>query len=1411
MPIRTITTICKSSAVFRLLFISALTTGLWFTNPGLETVAVYAQQGDRKIVTVVTNFAFDAPIFLTNAKGQEMNAPVSLQTMTSSRKASSSYSNLTILGADGLWFADNQPIDGYLGFDETQLGAELSLNASTAKHILTDIDQYRGVDALVFVPGTKELFTILGTNQEIVKTTFERRIQDVAAVRTARPTPIHRTQATQQTDPDRFWDGSDSFRSRKIPTLNLAILHDRYVHFIPSTRLLENPAGSVHAIRAEIVSFAGKGHLITGYTENNHPFYAVAGDFRNRLGLKLLTSSADTSLPGVKDTAYLHTSSAETEEFVKLAMANLDDDLQPEVVLLTTVQLSNGIKMGRLRIFDVTSTLTLEVLNIWDIELSASLSKDIAGNQISNNQNMQTTPTALRLADIAPAQGRGGADGNIDVIIAGNVSDGAKYESTQRPFVQIWSNSRDGTWMLSSETVVDDTVKWVADDLVNQPFAINPYVTDVEVGHYNADNLADVILSDSENDGLILLKQQPQPCLTFITSITHGHQGEKSIQGTAGLNRNRVAYNDGYNGLLSDEVQNINAARRTPRTGQPELCPVAHIAVNGHWEAQTVDGAWQHVAGRGGWLVGSLVPSPACFRALPIPINPRPHLKPIPFWLSSLWLVMPSPPPPFNPSDCIPLFPDYASQIQFAVAGIGAGVEWWGRTDSSQASIQAADDLAGTIDAAVGIARTAMDSCTGQVMLDTFGFSRGTTVTSEALRRINTQPLQYNADVSLTVIDAIDPSWGPPYRGSSCSGTLFPNGDSIRPWAKSGYIVGDPPVMPAGSAKVSSIYSGDPGIVESFIAPIASQFTPLLADLAELAEEGIGLGLCPQPNQFNFERDLVGMPSGYDRRNRLTVVAGGSFASADTLSHLPARDNFFGQWEWIDTSSVFSQTTPASFTAQPGGYTSLSLNDAFSFANVTHMGRFFRNPRAPIPDLPGWLRNQPPNQPFPADDSDRLPPICPRATGSGPTEDTTNPGEAVSAANNVRDDEFVSDSEFNFSRGMVENATELIEIDNLLPDEKKEYRLDALFPLTSTVILDFIRNTATAGFPVFPNQSGGWTVVDPPASCASQGTGNCIRLGSFSTASRTEQFAARLLAPLIPPGVDLSDAATMTENISALSNEWRAATLEDNGDISADRVNLYQQVLSGGSRLDDAFVQFPAQEATLRQMLELGSRSHTRLVVRVFYAMPGNTGTLDVHLNGHNLDVTESVDFNGTGFRRELMFIAKRDGEPDFGVPDTLELSGRDVRLFAVSVRAETPQRNPVNGHYYDYLVFDGGTDWEAAQAIAQRWTYRGRKGHLATFSGADAAAAFHELWRMFRPDTYVWLGAKGTPTDKKAFDWIQNVPFNFHPWHPGTLFDPNIREERYLFAYPNSQFGHAPLSVTKQGRPFGFFIDYGP
>ena len=62
--------------------------------------------------------------------------------------------------------------------------------------------------------------------------------------------------------------------------------------------------------------------------------------------------------------------------------------------------------------------------------------------------------------------------------------------------------------------------------------------------------------------------------------------------------------------MLTARVAAINQARRTPDAGanppRPELCPTAHIAVNGHWEQATSNGALGHVVGRAGWILSAL-------------------------------------------------------------------------------------------------------------------------------------------------------------------------------------------------------------------------------------------------------------------------------------------------------------------------------------------------------------------------------------------------------------------------------------------------------------------------------------------------------------------------------------------------------------------------------------------------------------------------------------------------------------------------------------------------------------------------------------------------------------------------------------------------------------------------------------
>jgi hypothetical protein len=96
--------------------------------------------------------------------------------------------------------------------------------------------------------------------------------------------------------------------------------------------------------------------------------------------------------------------------------------------------------------------------------------------------------------------------------------------------------------------------------------------------------------------------------------------------------------------------------------------------------------------------------------------------------------------------------------LRFLVGGIGYGLELIGHNGASQGSRKAAGQVNARVRDAIEDADAGMDKCTGQILVDLIGHSRGTAVVTEALRRGFGKRATYNFEVSTTLLDAVDPS-----------------------------------------------------------------------------------------------------------------------------------------------------------------------------------------------------------------------------------------------------------------------------------------------------------------------------------------------------------------------------------------------------------------------------------------------------------------------------------------------------------------------------------------------------------------------------------------------------------------------------------------------------------------------------
>lgn len=1360
------------------------------------------------ILNGVDEFAFDPALLIEDVSYGSPPTSISLDGRVRNTRfgKSKGYDHITLLNKNNLFVGKNITRRGHIGINDFDLNSEfINQGNRTTKHIVAEVSLSNFPEALVMVKGSRYIQVLQGDKNSSFKKMakriyFEKPVVDLSKTNGA---GLHRSDANLKDV--------------------VSILHDNYFNVYNIQSALGKPVFSrdIFLLPEQRFNFEGKGIIITSHNTSRYLTFAVLSKLIGKLKLtsfvfnkaapQLGFTERSITIPVERFLTSPPNGDEEKEEPIAIKLvtpgANRSKKAPapPAIVLLSSVNKNTGNGMpseGRLRLFnlsynnfDVSTTRSITPLNearnssthLYQGKLSLTLVKQkvkdiykdyvvvkpnpaelkkmdeyIDNKRLCRNAEVNTTVRALSIADITsktsyfkhdgvdiPKSDRSGPDHNQDIVVAGNV---ALSKCGGRPFVQILNISQTLQMERVAEKVVINTYK-VSQNNEKETIKTSlkdTKVTDIAVSRFNSDSLPDVVLLDANSNNLILIRQQPRPCVTYITSIANGHQGWESITG----NVTKTEYPDLYNRRLSQEIDKVNVERRTSSTSRPELCSAAHIPINAHWEKETQPGAFRHIAGRLSWLASSMVEVPVCTLTRPS----GNIFSPIDYWLSYRWALLPYTPP-------CPLVwpaPTVASTAQIILAGMGAGLEYFGAEASGNASRSTANTLSRAINFAVEKSRKAMDECTGQVAVDSIGFSRGTTVVSEAMQNVDLRPLSFNAAASLVYLDSIDPSWGksdfPPK-----SLTTAPSGDAIRPWARSGFMVGDPKVRAAGNALISSVYSGRP--------------MDFLGDL-DLFNNAIGEGV--HEGTKNIARDIAGLPSGYHRLPSLENT-GGWYASSGTTDHTGVRDSLLylpkTTLEFLNDSALDKEdyedlviSRLLDPTLSPPNYIS---NQNTSFATATRIGDLLLNPRNENIDYIGWKRNIPDN----VDENSYLPKKCNPNNTLEPQEPNTVLSQKVT--------EFISDAFFNYAQGFVANATDLVKISKPLPKDSK-YKLETLYSgPNAEPIREMIINTADQQLPSGKDFDSSWGTTFP--------CNDCPTLSSNKDESRYPKFISRLKSKL-------SLDSDNTEQ------KWSENTLINEENIDNDAVNMYGILASGASRLDDAQLIFNEAVTKITQKLRYQSTNEEKLIVRVFYQKTAPTGSLTVNLTGPRLSMTKSQNNIPINRLTEFRFEANRSSQRASGEEkfDSITLKGNDIRISSVSVRNELPWAHPSNDVHYEMVHMIKGVDWEAARSMAQERLFNGKKGKLAEFPNNDVK----EVMSQLGVDQPVWLGARGKAGKRNSLRWetsqeIVNLSVE-------TNTESKIQEDSYLFySEADDQFYSSGMRATVDDLPIGFLISY--
>lgn len=133
------------------------------------------------------------------------------------------------------------------------------------------------------------------------------------------------------------------------------------------------------------------------------------------------------------------------------------------------------------------------------------------------------------------------------------------------------------------------------------------------------------------------------------------------------------------------------------------------------------------------------------------------------------------------------------------------------------------------------------------------------------------------------------------------------------------------------------------------------------------------------------------------------------------------------------------------------------------------------------------------------------------------------------------------------------------------------------------------------------------------------------------------------------------------------------------------------------------------------------------------------------------------------------------------------------VLLSSSAASAQTPVRNPANGHYYLLVVLPTPITWQDANNAARNTSFRGMPGYLATATSAQENNFLrnHVYKNSARPPHYsLWLGGFKLPSStkpKNGWRWVTGEPWNFTYWAYGEPTNGGDGEDKLIADGPRS------------------------
>jgi len=909
------------------------------------------------------------------------------------------------------------------------------------------------------------------------------------------------------------------------------------------------------------------------------------------------------------------------------------------------------------------------------------------------------------------------------------------------------------------------------------------------VDHLDSDGLLDVGIAFPDAAGVtqfVAVRRRPRPGATFITLLVHGQVGTLYSQALARgpfpqvpLDPDIQVNMDFTLGALLTRTSEADAARRpandtqSGEAGHEDLPPVDHVALSGHWEQDTVDGARQTAFGRvsAGVSMALSLPNPLCgpnpvalvapfpvqFRTTGLPV-PSPMvgvaLEPHQWWAQmafyALFPVICPVPPPSGPPHYLLDVPGLAARA--GAAGLAYALWQSAAPQSSAASRRVAREFAAAVSDQATKARQRMGGpCAGQVFVDMIGASRGTSVISQTLDELRREqpgsamrldaPLLSNAAVRMVLADAIDPRPRNPWF----------------PWIHSGHAVRDARIEAARDESWVSLTAGrsidltGSGVRQGI--DLALTVIPGWYGNGDNRCDDDGYS-CLFPNPVGYLRTDFGADTDFLVRNEM----------AATFTHV----------------SIFSRTfmhDDADVPFLPG-----TRAADIGYQRDTLWGEMLSQPegmRFQIPDLTGWHGAAHQAGTLDAEDcggpgADPIPALLPARRRAAP--------------DGFRQRIFLQDGCFRVSRAVVRGS--------ILVDGN---------PTAKAAAGDFLEDPTgyLAGIAAIARDEwptdGPWKVLSAraPRLVGINEPGQDVQVQDATDLMRQQW-------ELPPVGSAQATGETVTQQLSR--------TAVDNPDLGDAITAHLSSTLAGLQTAGEAMAVFPpGEQRSIEQELSDAAELTSTLHITADFELEDG-GCLELALRGHGLShlSTWCAAVYGPG-RHRMRFQAGRDAlagpMPQAGAREYVTLRGNGVAVHCVTVSDRGPFVEPVTGAAYVLVVEDDGLDWRHAQAAAARHVFAGSPGRLADFGTQQELETVVQGLGL---DVDAWVGGYGVPSEG-AFRWVTGTAVD--PALIGEAPPASRQDVHHLLvrgAAPHHLVASRPR-ISGRGFPMGYIVEFAP